>query len=197
MSISTSLFDQTPLLGSELIYDGEEKLRLAFLGLGDDKIREKFSIVGEAVSAKESIFGSHKYMCAHVRRGDYTNVASFLVEDRLFVDTIKTMTRLVKHLLVVTDTEPNTQFNNELQSLEIETKFLIGGDVAVVHGLMRMSDILICSNSQFSYTAAALRSTNLLTLLPSKHDAEPNSPTNSFLKSVGFFMAATEFKPAF
>jgi hypothetical protein len=191
MSIFPERFDQTSLLGSKIIHDGEEKLQLALKGLSVQSIRDRFFIVEEAKTAKEAIFGSDKYICAHVRRGDYTNVASFLMPDGAFIKAISMMTKIVTKLLVVTDTEPNTAFMNELRSLQIETHILVGGDVAVTHGLMRLSDILICSNSQLSYTAAALRPSDVLTFMPTKHEAGLNSPTNKFLNSVGDFQIAT------
>ena len=192
MSINPDRFVQTLAAENEYVFDGEEKLQLGLLGLADYEIRSKFNIVNQANEVRKFIFGNDKYICVHVRRGDYTNVASFLVSDESFVDAIKPLTGLVSRLLLVTDTEPDSNFKDDLKSLKINTQILVGGDVAVVHGLMRLSDILICSNSQFSYTAAALRPINYLTFLPTQHDNEPNSPTNRFLRRAGKFQIATE-----
>jgi hypothetical protein len=69
----------------------------------------------------------------------------------------------------------------------------IGGDPSVGHGLMRLSDILICSNSQYSFSAACLRRKNQLTIIPSKHDSGEDPSANEYLSEIRTFQVLTKF----
>ena len=176
---------------SEVVWDGPEKGELGFSGLREPDIASKFIVSSEAVRYKKEMFGAESYACLHIRRGDYLNVASYLVSDEAFLRVTKKITKLVKNLLIVSDTPLNSILIQGLSALNINCVTAIGGEPHLVHGLMRLSDILICSNSQFSLTAAALRDDSSLTLYPSQHDGEAQSYSNKFLSSIREFQIIT------
>jgi hypothetical protein len=80
-----------------------------------------------------------------------------------------------------------------LASLGLNVVTLIGGDAVAAHGLMRISEVLICSNSQLSVSAAALRDPDWLTLCPSQHDGDLHSPANQLLASMRSFQLVCGF----
>lgn len=176
------------------IEDGEKKIKYGFLGLSNPHIRVKIKVSGEAVSFKKENFGSKPFICAHIRRGDYLNVASYLVPDDDFIVAIESVSKLIKNLLIVSDTPISKDFKSKIVSLNLNYIELISGKPSLAHSLMRLSNILICSNSQFSLTASVLRPQNLLTIYPSMHDAGGNkSPSNIFLSRIRKFQLITGF----
>ena len=193
MYLAPDRFNQISLPTSEIIQDGEEKIRLGFLGLKDREIRSYFVLHDQIKDIKANQIGLGSYACVHIRRGDYLNVASLVVDDNDFMKAIEAVSELVPTLLVITDTPLEPEFIDQLRTLQIKTKVIVGGEPIVAHGLMRLSDILICSNSQFSYTAAALREPTKLTMLPVQHDVDLNSPTNQLLGSIKKFQLLTGF----
>lgn len=77
------IFDLTPGFKSgesDVIVDGQRMLELGLSALDDSDISAKF----ESKIAVESILkkiNTDSYLCVHVRRGDYLNVASHLMGD--------------------------------------------------------------------------------------------------------------------
>ena len=96
-------------------------------------------------------------------------------------------------MLVLTDSQLDPSLNQEISSLNLNTRYAVGGSAATSHGLMRLSSILVCSNSQFSLTAAMLRPDNLLTFVPSIFDGDPNADMNKKISSVRKFQLFTGF----
>lgn len=172
---------------ADYLWDGFEKINFGFLGLKDPEIAKYFPVGIDILKYRESLFGSQSYACLHIRRGDYVNVASYVVSDKSFFRVVKKIGKFVKNLLVVSDSPLSIEMVDSLQSLSINTIVAVGGEPHFTHGLMRLSDILICSNSQYSMTAAALRDEFSLTLYPSQHDGDEFSYSNIFLKSIREF----------
>lgn len=186
IGLSPSDFNQAGKPG-EIVHDGELKQRLARLGLNDSEIRKRFQISSHAEKIKEEMFADQPYICVHIRRGDYLKVASYLVGDEDFIKAIEATSRLVKNVLILTDSPLAQDFISKLNALQLNCRVAIAGSPGIAHSLMRMSDILICSNSQYSFSAAALRPSNSFTLLPSRHDADLNSDANKYLASIRTF----------
>jgi hypothetical protein len=180
-----------PLDQSQIVWDGPEKLEMGFAGMRDPHVASRFPVVAEATKLKAQMFGSDRFACLHVRRGDYVNVASYLVSDEAFLQAARRVSGLVSHLFVVSDSALSETILNGLGELKINCVSSIGGAPHLIHGLMRLSDILICSNSQFSLTAAALRGNTSLTLYPSRHDGDPKSYSNEFLDGIRDFQVIT------
>lgn len=175
----------------DIIWDGPEKGYLGFSGLRDPAISAMFPVSNEALIKKEELFGSESFACMHVRRGDYLNVASYLVPDEAFLRVSKKIRRFVKNLLVVSDSPLSKFMMDGLARQDINCISFIGGEPHFIHGLMRLSDIFIASNSQFSMTAAALKDETSLTFYPARHDADLQSYSNKFLEDIREFQIIT------
>jgi len=190
--IQASDFIQLQGSPNDYIWDSHEKIQLGWSGLCDPEISRRFPIMEDVTKYRNSMFGDGSYGCIHIRRGDYVNVASFMVADEAFVRVTTNICKLIKNLLVVSDSPLSTMMISFFQTLPTNTIVAIGGPPHLVHGLMRLSDILICSNSQYSMTAAALRDKFHLTIYPSQHDEDPGSYSNLFLTSIREFQVITK-----
>ena len=179
---------------TQFIPDGLEKINVAIAGFKDPKISEKFPISSEALRVKQEQFGDELYGCIHIRRGDYLNVASYLINDESFLSLAKRVSSFLKNLLIVSDTPLSFNMENGLSKLDTKITVSIGGDPHLTHGLMRLSDILICSNSQFSMSAAFLRGEDKLTICPSQHDGDLKSYSNLFLERIREFQVISNYK---
>ena len=177
----------------EKIEDGIKKSQLAMNGLCSDEIRKLFLIPQRAHELKEELFDKEAFACVHIRRGDYLEVASYLVSDENFFDAIEAVSKLVKRLLVLSDSSLSANLADRISSLGMKVVLGIGGNPSVGHGLMRLSDILICSNSQYSFSAAYLRDKNQLSIIPSKHDSGDDPSANEYLGKIRTFQLLTKF----
>jgi hypothetical protein len=180
-------------IGSNVIWDGLEKLNYGFTGLRDPVIASKFPIDSSALNYRYELFGNETYTCIHLRRGDYLNVASYIVSDEAFLRAIYTVSKITSNLLVVSDSPLSSKMQTALTTLNIKCVLAVGGTPYLTHCLMRLSDILICSNSQYSLTAAALRDEYKLSIYPSLHDANLDSYSNIFLNKIREFQIITGF----
>lgn len=174
-----------------LIQDGRDKGRLGSLGLGCAGIRARFPLDEASQDVVYQLVRDEPYGCIHVRRGDYVNVASYLVSDEAFLRIAKRISRLVPHLLIISDTPLLGEFIERLRMLPTNVCTAIGGPPTLTHGIMRRSEILVCSNSQFSFTAAALRGEDRLTIMPSRHDSDRDSDYNCRLRDMAEFQCLT------
>ncbi|HEY1089612.1 MAG TPA: hypothetical protein VGE47_00835 [Burkholderiaceae bacterium] len=177
----------------ELIPDSAEKIRLAMLGFNQAEVVARFPIHPAAQAQAQQMFGGQPFACLHVRRGDYLNVATYVVSDDALFRAIAKVSRLVKHLLIVSDSPLSEQMVGLINTLPLNAVVAVGGEAALVHGLMRLADVLVCSNSQFSFSAAVMRDRFSLTLYPARHEADENSYTNAFLGSIREFQVLTSF----
>jgi len=144
----------------DLIVDGPRKIRLSLSALQDTKIQHYFSMA----KFPTDTFGLEdaKYVCAHIRRGDYVNVASHLMADEEFLSATNRFSSLCDTLVVVSDSSISeslkTRFSNQFK----DCIFLDNIDAFTTHCIMRKANALICSNSQFSLVAAALNTTGVV-----------------------------------
>jgi hypothetical protein len=178
---------------AQVVFDGIEKLELGFAGLRDESIRARFPIDEASRDALRGIVSSGRWAALHVRRGDYLNVVTYLIPDQAYFNAALAVRRLVDHIVVISDTEIGPGLTRLLQSLPTSDRVTVvtGGTARLAHDLMRLSDILVASNSQLSYTAGALRAADQLTLFPSRHEGEAESDTNRWLRSLGEFQLPT------
>ena len=150
----------------EIIGDGVKKISLGIHALKVKCIQEYFTDKNSIDDIIPIEFLSN-YLCIHIRRGDYVNVASYIVGDELFIDLVKRIYRLVDCAVVVSDSYINDSFRNEMSVLFKNVLFLDEVDALTAHRVMRNAPVLICSNSQFSLIAALLNR-NALVFLPKK-----------------------------
>ena len=160
-------FDTSPSLtkrNSDILQDGPGKLEHGLKALSQPEIRRLFEIpVSVSDILPEECADS--FLCIHVRRGDYVNVASHLIADGEFIELIRKFTGLVSDVVVLSDSPIKKEFRNAVISCFKEAVFMDNTDAYTAHRIMRSARILICSNSQFSLIAAALNP-NALVLIP-------------------------------
>ncbi len=182
---------------SDIVWDGKEKGDLAVKGLLTPGISSRFPIVEDAMRIHDELFRGESFACIHVRRGDYVNVASYLLPDEAFIRIARMLSGITKNLLYVSDSPISQKMSLALQNIAVNCIVANGGNPAVVHSLMRLSTILVCSNSQFSFTAALLRPENALTIFPCRHDSDPESDANIFLSKIRDFQIFSVDNSAF
>lgn len=150
----------------KVIQDGEEKSALGMKALGMASIQKYFPEEKslEDILPQEII---PNYLCIHVRRGDYVNVASHLVNDEIFIELANKIAGLVSGVVIVSDSEISDSFRRAICNIYQKAIFLDGIDAITAHRAMRNARVLICSNSQFSLIAALLNR-HALVFLPKK-----------------------------
>lgn len=164
--LSPASFDKAPDLPKRdvaLIVDGPRKLALGFNALRLAEVQRHFAIVAGVEDILPVEFSSG-YLCIHVRRGDYVNVASHLLADGEFTELADKFSGLVKHIAVVSDSPIGDDFRAAISARYEQAVFLDNIDAFTSHRVMRNARVLICSNSQFSLIAALLNPRALVIL---------------------------------
>lgn len=106
------------------------------------------------------------FLCIHVRRGDYVNIAShLLISDEEFIRLIGKFSGIIDHVVILSDSPIEQSFRNEVSAHFKTALFLDNIDPYASHQVMRCARIIVCSNSTFSLTAAALNP-NALVIVP-------------------------------
>lgn len=147
----------------DLIVDGSRKISLALSALQSKDVQRYFPITNPTHDTYD--FDGTNYACVHIRRGDYLNVASHLIPDAVFLESTHKFSSLCETLVVVSDSSISQALKNNFSNQYKNCVFLDNIDAISTHYLMRKASVLICSNSQFSLTAAALNTTGLV-LIP-------------------------------
>lgn len=111
---------------------------------------------------------SGAYACVHLRRGDYLKVASYVVPEDHFLEVLYKIRNLVGNLVIISDSPVSSKFKEAVNNTFNSTIFYDSNqiDFALSHYIMKSAKILICSNSQFSWTAGKL--SKGLVLVPNK-----------------------------
>jgi len=165
--LSPASFDASPGLtkrNADILQDGPRKLELGLKALAQAELQKFFGIpsgVGDILPEKYA----EGFLCMHVRRGDYVNVASHLVADAEFIGLARKFSGLVNCAVVISDSPIGSDFRDAMSSFFKAVSFLDNTDAYTAHRIMRSAPILICSNSQFSLIAAALNP-EALALIP-------------------------------
>ncbi|MET0334443.1 MAG: hypothetical protein ABW190_09255 [Rhizobacter sp.] len=136
------------------IVDGPEKMRLALNALEQPAVRARFQVP----DGLADVLGSDHddpFLCMHIRRGDYVNVADHLVSDAEFLAAAKPFAGLLRRLVILSDSAVPAALTAELEADFGEVRVL-KVDAYDSHRVMRGARVLICSNSQFSLIAAAM-----------------------------------------
>jgi hypothetical protein len=162
------------LIKATYIKDGLKKTSLALQALNKQHIKSVFSKYTEPFKIEVSALLlsapalTGGYACIHIRRGDYLKVASHLVPDEHFLDLASKIPKTITKIVVVSDSEIAEGFKLSLKQRFSTPIFYESSsiDFAICHYLMTHSDFLICSNSQFSWTAGKLAGG--LVLVPKK-----------------------------
>jgi len=163
----------------DLIVDGSRKISLALSALQSKDVQRYFPIAEPTDDSYD--FDWTNYVCVHIRRGDYLNVASHLILDEVFLESTHKFSSLCDTLVVVSDSSISQSLQNNFCNQYKNCVFLDNIDAISTHYLMRKASILICSNSQFSLTAATLNTTGLVLISKNWGDAD------GIAKTIGLF----------
>ena len=165
---------------SNFLPDGLKKAHRGFEALKCPEIREHFSIKNNQ-SRKICIGHEEDYICVHVRRGDYINVASHIISDDQFIAVTNKFSKLIPNLVVISDSQIDDAFKNSFKEFS-KVIFLDEIQPYDAHCIMREAKILVCSNSQFSLTAGLLNP-NGLVILPKNWFGNDNK-LNELVKPI-------------
>lgn len=144
------------------LWAGEEQTWAASAGLADEQIRARFPIAEE------------------LRQSG----ASYRIADETYFRAVQRTSRLVGRIVVLSDTPVTESLLKRIGSLPCKVRTTVGGPSEVAHVIMRLSTILIGSNSQLSFAAGVLRGQDQLTLYPLQHDVDPDSSSNHYLRAI-------------
>lgn len=145
----------------DVVHDDEaRKSELSLQALSKPEIQRLFKIP----QGVDDILGNGEdnYICLHVRRGDYTNVASHLITQEEFLSVAKKFEGLVSRVVILSDSPIEADFRDAIESIFKIAHFLDNVDAYIAHRIMRNARVIVCSNSQFSLTAALLNPSALV-----------------------------------
>lgn len=115
-----------------------------------------------------------KYSVVHVRRGDYLRVASHIVSDSMWLGILKKVITLISdNLIISSDSKIPEKTKNEVRKITSEMSirviYLEGDEIdeCALHDFMRSANLLIASNSTFSFSAAILSNPGTFCVIPS------------------------------
>ena len=149
-----------------ILPDDGNKLQMVLNALRKDEIRMRFKIE-ENIGNILPNFQNFNFLCIHIRRGDYVNVASHMVSDEHFIQQAKMFSGLISNAVILSDSPISNEMQHAFSNLYTNIIFLDSTDAMTAHKVMRLSRVLVCSNSQFSMIGAALN-TKALVLLPTQ-----------------------------
>lgn len=153
-------YDRKPCYDSyRLISDGSKKLSLFLVAanhLETQTLLNLNSHEADRILGKYSFLSKHKYSCAHLRRGDYLAVASYLVPESAFVSAVKYLATTSSNLAILSDSIVNQSLQAKLYDLCSNLVILDSIPPEDAFVIMYFSQSIVCSNSQFSLAAAML-----------------------------------------
>jgi len=164
--IAKNSFENLPVCEKakgRVISDGVEKLELSLTALAKEHVRQRFA-TELGLTDIDPRLGLANYVCIHIRRGDYTNVASHLVPDNDFIAIAKRLSGLVSTVVVLSDSALSASLRSEFSGYFEKAIFLDHTDAWAAHRVMRGAAVIVCSNSQFSLAASMLNPTALVAI---------------------------------
>jgi hypothetical protein len=170
---------------SNILHDGPQKLDLGLKAFAQPEIQCYFKITAGVDQFLPQEFAKD-FLCMHVRRGDYVNVASHLVADSEFINLARKFSGLIDNLVVISDSPIRPEFRNSVSSSFKHASFQDNTDAFTAHRIMRNARILICSNSQFSLIAALLNP-QALVLIPKQWFGENDRHIEAPIQSRSSF----------
>ncbi len=161
--------------GGELVYikDGPNKSKLYHQAMREENIKNKFE---SNCNNWKNILNTknikiHNCIFIHLRRGDYLNIKSFnIVSEDAVYKIIKKLSDVFKNVVILSDASENYKFTKKLKERFEKVFWLDTLSPFDTHMILRQAKLLICSNSQFSTTAAYLG--NCFSIIPQKHTSD-------------------------
>jgi hypothetical protein len=164
-----------------ILADGAEMMELGIRALQRPELQRIFMPSTPSLFNLPSV-ASKPFLCIHVRRGDYVNVASHLVSDDEFIEIAGKFSRLVEYAVILSDSPFGDGFKIKMNNMFQNVEYLDKLDPYSSHWLMRQARILVCSNSTYSLTAALLNP-DALVVMPKQwfggNDREIEAPIQS------------------
>lgn len=146
-----------------VLRDGPDMMREGLSALTKPEIQRYFTPRDLSAFSIPEIT-SERFLCIHVRRGDYVNVASHLVSDSEFLQLAKKFSLLLSHAVLLSDSPFESDFKEKMGQMFQSVTYLDQLDAYSSHWLMRQAQVLVCSNSTYSLTAAQLNPKALVVL---------------------------------
>tara|TARA_B100000579_G_C22748090_1_gene812605 strand:- start:79 stop:903 length:825 start_codon:yes stop_codon:yes gene_type:complete len=149
------------------IKDGYAKLFFSLQSSKNSDLIESIGFVDSNTYLPNHISGLEKYICVHIRKGDYLKVASHLIKSQELINIAIKFSNVIENLVILSDGNLESHVQYELNRSSFKNiNILVGGDPTVAHSIMRSSKLLICTNSQFSLSAGIIEKMPIL--LPKK-----------------------------
>lgn len=115
-------------IGPHVIHDGFEKISLWLAGLQLQSVHTTFKIPDSYNNSLRDLVNFEKFICIHLRRGDYINVATHIQDDTSFIRILTKFSKLINNLLIVSDSPLAPEFSQKVLSLGFNVKTYINGD---------------------------------------------------------------------
>ena len=136
------------------------------------------------------------YGAIHIRRGDYLQVASKVIELDQYMDFIECIRSSLPSVSFVITDSPLMHEEKQLlaQSIGVDRGVIFldgpGYDPFVLHCLMRRAHLLVTSNSTFSFSAGLLGEEGQIVFSPLEyHGGKGSEKYNRTFRSVGSFIS--------
>lgn len=175
---------------ANILVDGPEKMNLGMRALAEPEVQALFRISDDMPDGVSASFSSG-YLCVHIRRGDYVNVASHLISDDEFIRLAGKFSGLVKAVVVLSDSPIGLNIRKAMSEYFAEVECIDSADAFTAHRIMRKARVFICSNSQFSLIAAMLNPSALV-LIPKQWFSGKDRATEQPLHSLCSFQLMTK-----
>ena len=163
-------FNENPVI----IHDGPNKSKLFINGMETKEVKKKFvtkSNEWKNIINKQNI-NFDNTVILHLRRGDYLNVAAHLISYEEILKMCQKLPKVLKNIIIFSDSKEcdNKKFISELRKIFFSVKWMDDIDNVNTHKIMTQASFLMCSNSQFSTTAAYLGEG--FSIIPQKYSSE-------------------------
>ena len=133
------------------------------------------------------------FAAIHIRRGDYLQVASKLVQIDEYLQLIESIRKLFpKNVIIVSDSEVSGETRSNIESSLGNHKLIYldspGTDPFSVHCLLREAEVLVTANSTYSFSAGLLGREGQTVFSPMQfHSGEGSEKYNRTFRSAGSF----------
>ena len=139
-------------------------------------------------SINNSIFKSQdKYGAFHIRRGDFLKVSSKLIDLSSVIKLASSIKQILPETLVFCSDDSFSSSEEEILKRSFpdhDIKFMNNPDQHFVHAVLRCADLLITSNSTFSWTASLLRTReNSISIIPSSFSLPEYNVANEIFRA--------------
>jgi hypothetical protein len=150
-----------------------------------------FDFLQEVTKSKDLEF----FGAVHIRRGDYLKVASKVIDFDEYLFLLKDIQGLMpRHLLIISDSQLQDSEKETLDELFGNSHNLVflddpHLDPYLIHCTLREADLLVTSNSTYSFSAALLGKSGQLAFSPVNfHSGRDMEKYNRSFRTAGSFM---------